>query len=325
MSRSLPFGRPLIGLASLALLGLATAMTTAAPVGAAGSATSDCPSGPPVLQLANPNPGDVLSQGDYIVSGVAFDPGSTTGNGISRVDLFLGQRDEGGLFLASATPNDQSGFTTKVGAFEVKTTLPTAMSGGRDFVAYAYSAASGAQTSVSVPVFIGAAPTPTPASSTTQAPVLFTSTTSSSCVGTGTASAPAASAASSTSAFQPLPAGAAPVAPVLSLGNPNAGDVLQTGDLIIEGVAYDPSAMEGVGVDRVDLFLDSRDSGGLPLGSAVPADNRTFHAKVTVPSTANGGHTFVAYAHSSVTGQETVVSVPIFVGVAPTPTPRPHS
>jgi hypothetical protein len=274
--------------------------------------------------LANPNPGDVLSQGDYIVSGVAFDPGSSSGNGISRVDLFLGQRDEGGLFLASATPNDNSGFTANAGAFEVKATLPTSINGGRDFVAYAYSAATGAQTSVTVPVFIGAAPTPTPSSSTAPAPVPFTSTTSSSCVGTATASAPAAAGAS-TSAFQPLPLNAAPVAPVLSLGNPNAGDVLQTGDLIIEGVAYDPSAPQGVGVDRVDLFLDNRDSGGLPLGSAAPADNRTFKIKVTVPSMANGGHSFVAYAHSSVTGQETVVSVPIFVGVAPTPTPRPHS
>src|SRR5579859_4575321 len=62
------------------------------------------PSGLPVIQLANPSPGDVLPIGDYVVSGTAYDPAAIDGAGISHVDLFLGQRDAGGLYLGSAVP-----------------------------------------------------------------------------------------------------------------------------------------------------------------------------------------------------------------------------
>ena len=76
-------------------------------------------------------------------------------------------------------------------------------------------------------------------------------------------------------------------------------------------------------VDSVEMFLDSRDSGGTVLGSGAPGSDHTFTIKVTLPAGANGGHTFYAYAHASVSGQETVSSVPVYVGAAPTATPRP--
>jgi hypothetical protein len=124
---------------------------------------------------------------------------------------------------------------------------------------------------------------------------------------------------------------------VLQVANPSAGDILLLGDYFISGLAYVPNSPQGVGVDRVDFFLGSRDGGGEFLGSAVPGLNNTglnatpgsllsmggFVTKVTVPTQTKGGVTFYAYAHNSLTGQETVVTVPVFVGAQPTPTPRP--
>lgn len=327
MSGSIFTRRRIAGLGSLVVFSLAMIASSAAPAGAQSANTGACPAGPPVLMVGNPNPGDVISQGDYIISGVAFDPAATDGAGILRVDLFLGSRDNGGVLLASATPDD--GFTSPR-AFEVKATVPSTANGQRDFIAYAYSAVDSQVTTVSFPVFVGAAPTPTPSSSTAPAPIPLTETQTSTCTGSSSAapasttvsSSVAPAAPASTSALQ---SGAVNSAPVLSLANPSAGDVLPVGDIIIQGVAYDPTATQGAGIDRVDLFLDNRDSGGMILGSATPAADHTFKLKVTLPSTANGGHTVFAYAHSSATSQETVVSVPVFVGVAPTPTPRPTS
>jgi hypothetical protein len=48
-------------------------------------------------------------------------------------------------------------------------------------------------------------------------------------------------------------------------------------------------------------------------------------AAQTVPTGASGGHTFMAYARSALTGQEIQVAIPVFIGAAPTPTPRPTS
>ena len=50
-----------------------------------------------------------------------------------------------------------------------------------------------------------------------------------------------------------------------------------------------------------------------------------FAVKASIPNSISGGHDFVAYARSALTGEETVVSVPVFVGAAPTATPRPTS
>jgi hypothetical protein len=71
------------GLASVALVGGILTIATSLPAGAQSvPVASTCPSGPPVLQLGNPNPGDVLPNGDIIISGDAFDPGATSGTGV---------------------------------------------------------------------------------------------------------------------------------------------------------------------------------------------------------------------------------------------------
>jgi hypothetical protein len=315
VNRSFLNGRRAAGLLTLVLVGASVAMM-AAPSSAEPLAVVTCPGGAPVVQLANPGPGDVLSQGDYIVSGIAFDPAASQGAGIDRVDLFLGDRDNGGVFLGEAIPGQSS---TNPRAFETKITLPSTANGGRDFIAYAYSSVTAGQARESVPVFVGAAPTPTPITSNAPTPVALSSTTRSTCGGTAV-SAPAPAAASQAASSN---VSVAHAAPVLQLGNPNPGDVLSNGDVIISGVAFDPSATQGGGIDRVELFLENRDEGGQPLGSGVPGAGNVFSIKATLPSSANGGHNLVAYARSSLTGQETVQSVPVFVGAAPTPTPRP--
>lgn len=317
MNRSILTGRRAAGLVSLVLISASVAMATA-PSAAEPLAVVTCPGDGPIVQLANPAAGDVLSQGDYIVTGTAYDPASTQGNGISRVDLFLGQRDSGGTFLGAATPGQDS---SNPRGFEVKVTLPSTVNGGRDFVAYAYSSATGSTSIESVPVFIGAAPTATPITSNAPTPVPLTSSTLSTCLGGAPVAAPAP--ATQVQSEMPAASSAEHAAPVLELGNPNPGDVVPNGDVIIQGVAFDPNASQANGIDRVDLFLDNRDEGGLPLGSGAPGSGNTFKIKATLPSSANGGHNLVAYARSSVTGMETVESVPVFVGAAPTPTPRP--
>ncbi len=144
-----------------------------------GAEQSGCSSAPPILQLANPNPGDVIQRGDLMVSGLAYDPAATNGAGIARVDLFLGDRDSGGTILGSTAQGGNSSSLDR--QFLVKASLPSNATGGHDFVAYAYSSMTGEWTRASVPVFIGVAPTPTPNNDTHQMPVPLRAALSFSC------------------------------------------------------------------------------------------------------------------------------------------------
>ena len=76
--------------------------------------------------------------------------------------------------------------------------------------------------------------------------------------------------------------------PLLQLANPNAGDVLGTGALVVSGVAFDPTSAQGQGVDRVELFLDSRDNGGIFLVALIFSKHQPFQVTITVPYNANG-------------------------------------
>src|SRR6202040_3256628 len=94
------------------------------------STTTACP----FLSVGNPNPGDDLIPGDYFISGSAYDPAATSGAGITRVDFFLGERDQGGTFLGSAIPGNVSGGTAR--QFNTKVTVPDENT-SVDFAAYA--------------------------------------------------------------------------------------------------------------------------------------------------------------------------------------------
>jgi hypothetical protein len=273
-------------------VGVGIVATAAIVVGLSGVALAQQPptTGPwPVVQISNPAPGALVPSGDIVISGVAFDPAATEGAGVSRVDLFLGNRDEGGLYLGTAVPGSDvmvgltPGSTAAEQSFQIEVAMPANITGGIDLRAYAYSALTGNTTVLSTPIYLAISPTPM----ATPAPI------------------PVAS-------IQHLLAGAAVE---FSLANPTAGDVVSTGDYVVSGTA-------GATIDRVQFFLGERDTGGMTLGATTPEAGK-FSATVTFPTSAIGGHDFVAYAYSSATGQESKVSVPIYIGTAPTPTPRP--
>jgi hypothetical protein len=327
--------RKVVGLGCMVfLLVVGTMSVASAPAGAQSAPTSsmiECP----VLSLANPNAGDFLGPGGLIISGLAFDPAATSGSGVERVDLFLGERDQGGLFLGSAVPGSAGGDPR---AFSVEVSIPSTLNRGVDFAAYAISSVTDHQTAISFPIFVG-----TPAkTSATPTPIGTTVTVASTCPGgvaaaTGGAPAPASTPAPVAPAPAPPTGGggasmstgpSGTTCPVLMLANPNPGDFMVAGGLVISGLAFDPGASSGSGISRVDLFLGERDQGGLFLGTAVPgaaagSDPRAFSLTVQVPSV-NRGTDFAAYAIAD-SGQQTSVTFPVFVGVpsvtSATPTP----
>jgi hypothetical protein len=300
---------------------------------AAQPAGSQCPA----LQMDNPNPGDTIMPGGYVVSGIAYDPAATLGSGVSHVDFFLGSRDAGGLFLGSVVPlADPNSFGPP--RFLMQLTIPRMTSAGTEFVVYAFDAATSGQTTLSVPVRVGDVTPPTPAPSSPPPAVRLTSN----CQAVATAVAlapplPAEIAFTPTPPPQVLvlpqatPGGTLPDTggPIFQLSNPNPSDVLPFGGYVVSGTAYDPASSQGPGVDRIQFFLDPRDTGGWLLGTATPqvlagASVPTFSAKIVIPNSApKGAHNFSAYAHSSITGVESIISVQVFVGAPPTPTPLP--
>lgn len=290
-----------------AVLGLASL-----PAGAQSAATSTCP----FVSLENPNPGDLLNFGGYIVAGTAYDPAATQGSGIARIDFFLGERESGGIFLGSATPGS-GGAGSNPNAFTVELQIPKP-SHAIDFVAYAVSSVTNQQTTVTVPVFVGASP-----SSGAEAGAVAAGETTTCPAAAASAPGAASSVPASTPAAVPPQAASTNGCPVLSLGNPGPGDHLNPGGYVISGTAYDPNATSGSGVTRVDFFLDPRDTGGQFLGSAVPGSNSSnptaFSTTVQVPNLGRG-KTFSAYAISAVTGQETVIMFSVLVGIPPTST-----
>jgi hypothetical protein len=113
-------------------------------------------------------------------------------------------------------------------------------------------------------------------------------------------------------------------APVLDLANPAPGEMLLPGAYTIQGAALDASAAQGSGIDHVSFFLGDRNAGGMALGAVQPdkgARLDDFSLTVTLPSARLGEQQFVAYAHSSVTGEETQVSFPVVLGEDPSKTP----
>src|SRR5712692_9365923 len=89
--------------------------------------------------------------------------------------------------------------------------------------------------------------------------------------------------------------------------------------------AFDCHADTGIGVDKVSIFLGMRGEGGLHLGDAqggaptgvrvVPASQFGFAGwTLSVPSAVSSmsnAQVLSVYAHSTVSGKETVLSIPI--------------
>jgi hypothetical protein len=100
---------------------------------------------------------------------------------------------------------------------------------------------------------------------------------------------------------------------VLEVGNPSSGATILSGAYNMVGRAFDKAATSGSGIDRIDIFLDSRDEGGLFLGTATPVNNNLWSATVTLPNNNLGLHNMTVYAHSSVTGAQQTEVIPISV------------
>jgi hypothetical protein len=98
----------------------------------------------------------------------------------------------------------------------------------------------------------------------------------------------------------------------LDLSNPQPGDTVVSGAYTVTGSAVDARAQAGSGIDRVSIFLDSRDDGGTQLAQIVPVGSN-FSATVQLPTNRLGGHTLVAYAHSAISDTEAMVSAAITV------------
>jgi hypothetical protein len=314
--------RPGAAARRVASLSLIVSAFAVALTGQLGAATADGPAICPVLSLANPSPNDTLPTGHYQVSGTALIPGHATdaGAGVSRVDFFLGDRDSGGRQVGSAVPGSIPGQAAS--AFETLVFLPSVDQ--RVFTAYAMSADSGAETSVSVPIQIAGStrpgqPTPTPVPA-----VRVTATSGCQPAAAAVGSPPAGSVAAT-----PLPVVAVRPdrGPVLVLGNPSPGAVLSRGQMSVSGLAFDPAASSGSGIARVDFFLGNRDRGGRLVGTTIPGLDRpdaprTFTATITIPDGISGEQAFTVYAIAAASGLETVVARTVFVGAAPTATPR---
>lgn len=284
----------------------------------------------PVLDVGNPHPGDTLTTGDLIVSGVAFDPITGSASGVSHVDFFLGARDQGGTIIGTAIPGQASFNNPR--AFETTLTIPD-VSRDDTLVVYAMSANSGATTTIAMPVRVNPQTTTKPTGNPTPTPVPVEVTTKLGCatvnpgpvVAAGTRVVVTGPAAVATTTA-PVVAVTQANGPTLVLGNPNPNDVLFR-TMVVSGLAYDPGSAQGSGVDQVQFFIGSRDAGGVAIGTAVPGAAfgslpNVFTTTVEIPQNVSGGRNFVAYARSLVTGRETVVSVPVFVGAPPSPTPR---
>jgi hypothetical protein len=334
-----PNKRRVAGLASLTCSVAITAILTFASVPAGAQSVGPAPTATaaacPVLSLANPGPGDKISEGGLVVSGTAYDPAATSGSGIARVDLFLGLRDNGGIGLGSAVP----GVGGNPRAFSLTVDLPDTDS-TTVFAAYAISAITGQETTVSFPLFVGS---PVKSFGATPTPIPNTQTITTTCPRQAQAASTAPGASASTTPVASATGVGAPSTtlasssrgcPVLSLANPGPGDKISEGGLVVFGTAYDPAATSDSGIARVDLFLGFRDNGGIALGSAVPGvrvggNPRAFSLTVDLPDT-DSTTVFAAYAISAITGQETVVSFPLFVGspvrsFGATPTPIPST
>jgi hypothetical protein len=292
------------------------------------------------FDLANPSAGARVEQGGLIVQGQAMDSRAAQGPGVDRVDFFLGSRDDGGQNVGSAVPGMTDNVPGSVGlypsttgpaGFETTVMLPNEI-GGHDLFAYAHSTVTGEESVIGVPISIGEDPAKaflSPTESEVQAcmgasglmtmqsgaPTSTTSMTST----TGTSTTQPGIPSTTPSAMFPPPPGAStttavtasPASVTLDVANPSPGDTVKVGGILLSGTAWDKASHAGPGVDRVDIFIDNPDEGGMSLGQAVPLESGNWETKVTIPTSANGHHSLYFVAHSTVSDQDAVVIVPV--------------
>jgi plastocyanin len=87
------------------------------------------------------------------MSGTALDGTARSGTGISEVQAFLGNRDQGGTFVGAASPVlVPAGIP---GSWSLTATLPANSIGGQEMFVYGRSSVSGQEAMVSIPIVVG--------------------------------------------------------------------------------------------------------------------------------------------------------------------------
>jgi Bacterial Ig domain len=104
----------------------------------------------PAVTIVAPPSGVTIANGPYVMSGTAFDPAASSGSGIDSVQVFLGNRDAGGINLGSAKLGSPgpNGWTVTVD-------LPTNNGGPQTLFAYALSSVTGKTGVASANLIIG--------------------------------------------------------------------------------------------------------------------------------------------------------------------------
>jgi hypothetical protein len=271
------------------------------------------------FELANPSAASELQPGGLVVQGIAMDSRAQQGLGIDRVDFFLDSREAGGMSIGTAVPGLVPGPFGPT-SFQTTISVPSSM-GGHDLFAYAHSSVNGAESVISLPVSVGEDPSKslqTLGETATMScmggsTMLTTSPTTPTTPATTTTTTPATQ--PSTTTTTPAIMSVAPTASsiTLSVGNPSPNDTIKTGAYSIQGDAFDKAATSGTGIDRIDIFLDNRDTGGMFLSTATLGTSSFWQSVVTLPNNQTGLHELWFYAHSSVTGQTMSVSVPVTI------------
>jgi hypothetical protein len=113
----------------------------------------------PYVAVSNPVPGDNLAVGGLAMQGKAFEPSATPdqGSGIDHVQIFLEDRDRGGLHLADArlglpNPAAAPGSQFALAGWDATVNLP---GGSHTLFIYARSWVTGKETAIQVPVRVG--------------------------------------------------------------------------------------------------------------------------------------------------------------------------
>jgi hypothetical protein len=113
----------------------------------------------PYVAVSNPVPGDSLAVGGLAMQGKAFDPSASAdqGSGIDHVQIFLEDRDRGGLHLADARlglPNPAAAPDSQFAqaGWEAIVNLP---GGSHTLFIYARSRVTGKESAIEVPVRVG--------------------------------------------------------------------------------------------------------------------------------------------------------------------------
>jgi hypothetical protein len=110
------------------------------------------------LDVGNPSPGDSIHVGGFHIEGIAFDRAADEGAGIEHIDVFLDERDAGGVLIGhgvlgalSPVPDDPD---LAGAAWTAQVMLTSKMTGQHTLFFYALSAVTGEELVIGVPVRI---------------------------------------------------------------------------------------------------------------------------------------------------------------------------